>query len=112
MPDRYALQASVAHNAAVPETVLSGALSLAVTPTLEVGVSAVYNTRLSAFDDIDYTLRRVCDCLDLAVRYRQVRQQISIEFGLVGITQRRGTYVPRSGRPGLAAEQAAPAPAN
>lgn len=105
--NRYAVLASVAHNAAVPETVLSGGLSLAVTPTLELGVSAAYNTRLSAFDDIDYTLRRVCDCIDVVVRYRQVRQEISIEFGLVGITKRQGAFVPRATRPDSGGERVA-----
>jgi hypothetical protein len=98
VPDRYRIAASVAHNTAVPETTLLGSFIVAATPSLEVGVSASYNLRTSAFDDVDYTLRVICDCVDAVVRYRQIRREISIEFGLVGITERRG-LVPRTTRP-------------
>jgi hypothetical protein len=84
----------MAYNAAVPETKVTGSFVVAASPSLEVGVSAAYNLRTSAFDDVDYTLRVICDCVDAVVRYRQVRREISIEFGLVGITERRG-LVPR-----------------
>lgn len=98
VPDRYRIAASVAHNTAVPETTLQGSFIVAATPSLEVGVSASYNLRTSTFDDIDYTLRVICDCVDAVVRYRQIRREISIEFGFVGITERRG-LVPRTIRP-------------
>jgi lipopolysaccharide export system protein LptA len=94
--DRYLVSASVAHNFAVPETIASAAVAFTLGASWEVGVSAVYNFRLAAFDDIDYTLRRLCDCVDVVVRYRQVRSEVSIELGLVGFTQRPGIFVPRS----------------
>lgn len=94
--DRYVVSTSVAHNFAVPETTAWAAVAVAVGSSWEVGVSAVYNFRLAAFDDIDYTLRRICDCVDVVVRYRQVRSEVSIELGLVGFTQRPGIFVPRS----------------
>ncbi len=96
VPDRYTVSARVAHNSALAETKLNGALALIVSPSLEFSASAVYNTRLSAFEDIDYALRVICDCVDVSVRYRQVRREIALEFGLLGFGQRQVPIAPRS----------------
>ena len=96
IPDRYRLAATVYYNAVVPETILQAFVGAIVTRSLEIGLFVDYNFRLASFTDIDYTLRWICDCIDIAVRYRQVRREISIEFGLVGFTQRGAPFVPRS----------------
>jgi lipopolysaccharide export system protein LptA len=106
--DRYVVSTAVAHNFAVPETTASAVVAVALGSSWEVGVSAVYNFRLAAFDDIDYTLRRICDCVDMVVRYRQVRSEVSIEVGLTGFTQRPGIFVPRSAPRTPASEESAP----
>jgi lipopolysaccharide export system protein LptA len=96
VPGRYRIAASAAHNTALSETKYSAAVGAFVTPTLELGVSALYNTRLAAFEDIDYMLRRICDCIDVVIRYRQVRREFSIELGLVGFPERGAPFVPRA----------------
>lgn len=96
IPGRYRIAASVAYNVALAETKYQAAVGAFVTPTLELGVSAVYNTRLGAFEDIDYLFRRICDCIDVVIRYRQVRREFSIEFGLVGFPERGAPFVPRA----------------
>lgn len=108
VPDRYRLAASVSHNAAVPETLYRGSLAVLVTPSLEVTVSATYNARLAAFDEIEYGLRGICDCLDVAVRYRQVRREVLVDIGLTGITERGAPFVPRSPTPIRSAGPALP----
>ncbi len=107
VPDRFRLSAGVAHNTVVPETKLTASFMVVATPSLEAGASASYNLRLSAFDDVDYTLRLIRDCVDVVARYRQMRNEFSIEFGFVGITERRG-MVPRTTRPGPVLPEDAP----
>ncbi|MGQ0568793.1 MAG: hypothetical protein ACT4P5_04560 [Armatimonadota bacterium] len=112
VPDRYRVTARMAYNAAVPETKFSGSAAVIISPSLEFGVSAVYNTRLAGFEDIDYTIRGICDCVDVVVRYRQVRREFSIEFGLIGIGERPGFFVPRSPPPPPALPGAPPGAAS
>lgn len=76
----YRFSAGVAHNFVIPETTLSAGAGYRVSPSFFVDVSAVYNLRTQAFEDIDYTVTYTCDCLNVAVRYRQVRQEISVQF--------------------------------
>ncbi len=94
--DRYWLAFSAAHNAALSETKVAGTAALVVSPRWELSASAVYNTRLAAFEDIDYGIRYLCDCVDVIVRYRSTRGEISLEFGLLGFGERRAVTVPRS----------------
>ncbi|MBI3998911.1 MAG: LPS-assembly protein LptD [Armatimonadetes bacterium] len=96
VPDRYRIAASVAYNAAFAQTELAGAVGVILSPRWEVGVSVLYNTRLAAFENIDYMVRYICDCIDIIVRYRQVQREISLEFGLTGFTQPTGPVVPRT----------------
>ena len=96
VPGRYRIAALVAHNTALSETKYYAAIGAFVTPRLELGVSAIYNARLAAFEDIDYMLRRICDCIDVVIRYRQVRREFSIELGLVGFPERDAPFVPRA----------------
>jgi lipopolysaccharide export system protein LptA len=98
VPDRYRWTLRAAHNWAAPETKFTGSVFVVASPSLEVGVAAVYNTRLARFEDLDFAVRWVCDCVDVVLRYRQVRREISLDVGLVGLT-RRETFVPRSPRP-------------
>jgi lipopolysaccharide export system protein LptA len=96
VPDRYRLEARVGYNALAAETKVTSTVAYVLTPSWEVAVSAIYNFRLAAFEDVDYTLRRICDCVDVVLRYRQIRREVSIEFGLVGFAERRAPFVPRS----------------
>jgi hypothetical protein len=94
--DRYRVAGHVGHNTLLSETKITGSAFYVLNPSWEVGVSAVYNFRLAAFEDVDYTLRRICDCVDVVVRYRQIRREISLEFGLLGFAERRAPFVPRT----------------
>jgi lipopolysaccharide export system protein LptA len=96
VPDRYRLEARVGYNTLAPETKVTGTIGYVLSPSWEVGVSAIYNFRLAAFEDVDYTIRRICDCVDFVVRYRQIRREISFEVGLLGFAERRAPFVPRS----------------
>jgi len=96
VPGRYRIAASVASNVALAEIKYSASIGAFVTPTLELGVAAVYNTRLAAVEDIDYTLRSICDCLDVVIRYRHVRREFTIEVGLTGFPERGAPFVPRA----------------
>lgn len=95
VPGRYRIAASVANNAAVPEVKYTLAVGAFVSPTVELGAAVVYNTRLVAFEDIDYTIRVICDCIEVIVRYRQVRREFFIELGLTGLPERGAPFVPR-----------------
>ncbi|MDR7555990.1 MAG: hypothetical protein QN157_10315 [Armatimonadota bacterium] len=99
VPDRYRIAAGVAWNAALAETKYSASVSVVVAPRWELGLAAVYNTRLAAFEDIDYTVRWVCDCVDVVVGYRQMRQQVVLEVGLFGLPPRGDPFVPRTPLP-------------
>lgn len=99
VPDRYRVAASVAWNAALAETKYSASVSVVVSPRWEVGLAAVYNTRLAAFEDIDYTVRWICDCVDVVVGYRQMRRQVVLEVGLFGLPPRGDPFVPRGPLP-------------
>ncbi len=96
LTDRYRASASIAYNTFLAETKFTGTLGYIVSPSFEFAVSAVYNARLATFEDIDYTLRGICDCVDVVVRYRQIRREVSIEFGLLGFVERGAPFVPRS----------------
>jgi hypothetical protein len=99
VPDRYRAAASVAWNAALGETKYSASVHVLVSPRWELGLAAVYNTRLAAFEDIDYTVRWVCDCLDVVVGYRQMRRQFVLEVGLFGFPARGAPFAPRTPLP-------------
>ncbi len=96
VPGRYRIAASVENNVAASEIKYAAAIGAFVTPTLELGIAGVYNTRLAAFEDIDYMLRRICDCVEVVIRYRQVRREFSIEIGLTGFPERGAPFVPRA----------------
>lgn len=96
VPDRYRLSARVGYNTLVPETTLGATVAYVLSPSWEVAVSAVYNFRQAAFSDVDYAIRRICDCVDVVVRYRQIQREVAIEFGLVGFADRRAPFVPRT----------------
>ncbi|MDR7483387.1 MAG: hypothetical protein QN203_12875 [Armatimonadota bacterium] len=99
VPDRYRASVGAAWNAAVPETKYSAAASVIVSPRWELGLAVVYSTRLAAFEDIDYTVRWVCDCVDVVVGYRQMRRQLVLEVGLFGFPERGDPFVPRTPLP-------------
>jgi lipopolysaccharide export system protein LptA len=99
VPDRYRWTVGASHNWAVPETKFTASAFIVTSPSLEVGVFAVYNTRLARFEDLDYTVRWICDCVDVIVRYRQAKREFSVEVGLIGFSDRREMFVPRSPRP-------------
>ncbi|MGQ0550332.1 MAG: hypothetical protein ACT4PY_11770 [Armatimonadota bacterium] len=88
VPGRYQIATTLFYNAAVPETGVLAFVGVTLSPSLEIGVFADYNFRLVAFNDLDYTVRWTCDCIDIVVRYRQIRRAISITFGLTGFSER------------------------
>jgi hypothetical protein len=110
VPDRYRVAARVGYNTLFAETTVTGTIGYVLSPSWEIGVSAIYNFRLAAFEDVDYTIRRICDCVDVVVRYRQIRREVSIEFGLLGFAERGAPFVPRSNPRPPAVEPAGEAP--
>ncbi len=60
-------------------------------------VQAVYNTSSQQFQDLDYLITaRICECIDVALKYRQVRQEIWFEMGLIAFPETRFQFqVPR-----------------
>ncbi len=76
----YRLQAGVSHNFAVPATKLAAEVGVRLSPTLFLQTGAVYNLTSRGYEDIDYTVEFRCDCLTVLLRYRQVRQEIWIQF--------------------------------
>jgi hypothetical protein len=94
--DRYRLAGSVAYNMLNAQTTLIGAASYVLSPSVEVGVRAEYKAAFGRFEDVDYYVRGICDCVDVVVRYRQLRREVSVEFGLLGFSERRAPFVPRS----------------
>jgi len=76
----YRVFAGVSHNFAVPETKLQAAAGVQVAPRVFFDVSAIYNVRTQAFEDIDYSVTYRCDCLSVTVQYRQVRREVSVQF--------------------------------
>ena len=53
-------------------------------------IQAIYNTGVSGFEDLDYIITsRLCDCIDISLKYRQVRQEIWLEVGLAAFPQSR-----------------------
>ncbi|MDR7521392.1 MAG: LptA/OstA family protein [Armatimonadota bacterium] len=105
--DRYRLAAGVSYNLDTQVTKYSALAAVVVSPSLDFAVHAVYNVRLNAFEDVDYAVRFLCDCLDAVVRYRQMRREISIELGLTGFVERRG-LAPRSTPPAVFPDGTAP----
>jgi len=102
IPDRYRIEAQVYYNFVYPETRVLASVGVVLTPRWEIGVGFDYNFRTQAFEDLDYALRLICDCIDIAFRYRQIRREFSIEFGLTGFTQRPlAPFVPRTDPPPL-----------
>jgi hypothetical protein len=95
VPGRYRVAAAAEYNAAVPEVRYLLAVGALVSPTVELGAAAIYNTRLAAFEDLDYTIRVICDCIEVIARYRQVRREFFIELGLTGFPERGAPFVPR-----------------
>ena len=85
-PD-FRVQAGVSRDFAVPVTKLSGGVGFRVSPTVFFDVAAVYNLTTEAFEDLDYTVTFQCDCLTVAVRYRQIRQEISLNV-ILGVSDR------------------------
>ena len=93
-PD-FRVQAGVSRDFAalpIPETKLSGGVGFRVSPTVFFDVAAVYNLTTEAFEDLDYTVTFQCDCLTVAVRYRQIRQEISLNV-ILGVSDRL-TFTP------------------
>ncbi len=62
---------------------------LAMTPGhVSFGVQASYLARTGVYTDIDYVVAaQICDCLQALLRYRQVRQEIWFELGLIAIPE-------------------------
>jgi len=88
-PD-FRVQAGVSYDFAalpIPETKLSGGVGFRVSPTVFFDVAAVYSLTTQAFEDLDYTVTFQCDCLTVAVRYRQIRQEISLNV-ILGVSDR------------------------
>jgi hypothetical protein len=98
VPDRYRVTLGTSHNFAPPGTHYFTLAAVVVRRNFEIGISAIYNSRLSGFEDIDYTIRAICDCVDVVVRYRQMRREFSFEVGLIGFGVDRA-LLPRAPRP-------------
>jgi lipopolysaccharide assembly outer membrane protein LptD (OstA) len=89
---QYHFNFGISHDFLVPETKLSAEVGVQVARDLSFTVSAVYNLRTAAYEDVDYVLTKQCDCVEVSVKYRQVRREWWVEIGLVAFPQTRFTY--------------------
>ncbi len=56
-------------------------------------VQTIYNATTRRFEDLDLILKsRLCDCLEVLLKYRQVRQEIWFEVGLTGVPEVKFQY--------------------
>jgi hypothetical protein len=62
---------------------LLGNVHLTTADEWRFGVTARYNLTTSAFEDIDLSVRKRCDCLDVSLTYRVVQRQLWITVNLV-----------------------------
>ncbi len=57
---------------------------------VSVGVQASYNLSTRSYTDIDYFVSTwICDCFQASLKYRQVRQQIWLEVGVLAFLEPR-----------------------
>lgn len=89
---QYHVNLGASHDFLVPETKVSAEAGVQVVKDLYFTVSAVYNLRTAAYEDVDYILTKRCDCVEVSVKYRQVRREWWLEVGLVAFPQTRFTY--------------------
>lgn len=68
----------------------TGGVAVTTPGHFSIGVQASYNITTSTYKDIDYFVSaEFCDCLQALLRYRQVRQQIWLEVGVLAFSEPR-----------------------
>lgn len=80
--DRYHWGLGAQYNLTTQVLRLSTDSGLAVGRSSYVTVQAIYNTATGTFEDLDYILSATCDCIQIALKYRQVRRELWVEVGL------------------------------
>ncbi len=69
-------------------TAYTAGVAVATSGGISIGAQASYNATAGIYKDIDYFIAaRICDCFIAKLRYRQVRQQIWFDLGLIGFTE-------------------------
>jgi hypothetical protein len=82
-PDGLSVALGFRYNLDLAELTTTLDAGVPLSPSARLSVYAEYNARTAAFTEFDYTLRaRICDCFEVSVRYRQVRRELWIQFGL------------------------------
>ena len=83
VPNRYHWGLGVEYNLSGRFWKISTDTGLSVGRGTYLTVQAIYNTGTRLFEDLDYIIvSRICDCIDLSLTYRQVRQEIWFQIGL------------------------------
>lgn len=72
----FRAHAGISHDFVGPETEISAGVGFRVSPSFFFDVDAVYDITAQAFEEIDYTLTYRCDCLSVALGYRQVQGEV------------------------------------
>ena len=89
-PARYHWTLGTEYNLTTRALRLSADVGRALGPGSYVTVRAVYDTATQHFADLDLIVTaRLCDCFDLALFYRSVRQEIWITLALAPVLQER-----------------------
>lgn len=69
---------------------LTADIGLAIGRGTDFTIQAIYDAHVREFRDLDFIITsRLCDCIDVALKYRQVRQEIWFEIGLSAFPQSR-----------------------
>lgn len=89
-PDRFHWGIGLEYNLTGRFWKISTDTGLSIGRSTYLTVQAVYHTGTRLFEDLDYLIvSRICDCIDLSLKYRQIRQEIWFEVGLAAFPELR-----------------------
>ncbi len=90
VPDRYHWSLLGEYNLGTTDTKLTVDAGLRLGYGTYFTVQGIYHTLTGTFEDLDYTIAsRLCDCFDVSLLYRQVRQEIWFQISLTAFPQSR-----------------------
>lgn len=90
LPERYHWWLSGEYNLATRALKVTTDSGLSLGRGTYLTVQAIYNTTTRLFEDLDAIFAaRLCDCIDVSLKYRHVRQEIWFEVGLAAFPELR-----------------------
>lgn len=93
-PDRYHWGLGVEYNLTTQAWALTTDSGLSLGRGTYFRIQATYNLTAGVFAELDYIVTsRICDCIDLSLKYRQARQEIWFEVGLTAFPESRFQFL-------------------